>query len=383
MTDPGALPDPRERPGYNEASSTRPTEPASRSGAGRLASSPDADDEVAVPELTHGNAEEHDDRAPRAAEKSVARKSGDPQERKDGERHLDSKPAERSADARHGGTTASGVHASKPKRVLYHEAKEAGIEGRSAMNKEQLVEALHTHRATSSSREPETRKAPTPGRRNRSGRASPPKRQPELTEVGSAHVRPAADARGPNRCAIVYKRQRRYGEFQVVVTEKGGSRKPVARSPGFRAPRFGATRQWGAARVAHELLVSRLAACGWWSVNSGGAWHEVEFVRARPAGMRTRRSLVTVVREAGHARFVAEELDAYGNPAPLMLSAPFRAHRFLPVRPSRQARRSLDQLVARMESEGWRVATAVGKNWYAISLWRPVSANGGPRVGSA
>lgn len=186
---------------------------------------------------------------------------------------------------------------------------------------------------------------------------------------------PAVDARDPDRCVILYKGSRRRGEFQVVVTEDDGLGVCVARSPEFRSPRFGALRRWGAARAAHELVVSRLAASGWWSVDSVGEWYELGFVRARPAVMRTRRSLVTVVREAGRARFVAEQLDAYGNPTPLTVSVPFPAPRFVSIRRSRRARSSLEQLVGRLASEGWQVAAPGRKNWYAISLWRPVSSD--------
>jgi hypothetical protein len=94
--------------------------------------------------------------------------------------------------------------------------------------------------------------------------------------------------------------------------------------------------------------------------------------------MPTARSVVTLVREAGRARFVAEELDTYGNPTPLLVSPPFTAHRLLPVRPSRQVTAALRQVVTRMESEGWKVASAVGKDWYAISLWRPVGMDWRP-----
>jgi hypothetical protein len=123
--------------------------------------------------------------------------------------------------------------------------------------------------------------------------------------------------------------------------------------------------------VAHELLVRRLEACGWWPVDSAGPRHELEFVRLRTSGMRTVRSLVTVVRQAGQARFLAEELDTYGKPTPLVLSVPFRAPRFVRVPQSAQARTALEELLRRMESDGWRVAATVGKKWYAISLWRP------------
>jgi hypothetical protein len=265
----------------------------------------------------------------------------------------------------------STVAALKSKRELYEEARHAGIEGRSGMKKQQLVEALRKHRATS---EPATRE--TPAVRPRSGRQSRSEGQPAASKVVSADVpRPAAEDRGPDRCSIVYKQSGRYGEFQVVVTESDGSRRPVARSPAFRAPRFGRLRRRGSARVAHELLISRLEAYRWWPVDSGGPWHELQFVRLRGEGMRSRRSLVTVVREAREARFAAEELDNHGKPTPLMLSAPFGVPRFRGVRPSMQAKAALKQLVRRMESEGWKAAACVGQDWYAISLWRPVRTN--------
>jgi hypothetical protein len=260
------------------------------------------------------------------------------------------------------------------KSELYEEARNAGIEGRSAMNKGQLVEALRHRRAASSLREPATRQ--TPARRPRTRPQSRSEGQPAVSAVDSAKVpRPGGDARGPDRCGIVYKGSGRYGEFLVVVTETDGSRKTVARSPAFRAPRFGRLRRRGPARVAHELLVSRLEACEWWPLDSGGPWHELRFVRLPGEGMRSRRCLVTVVREAGQARFAAEQLDSYGKPTPLMISTPFGAPRSGRVRPSMQAKIALKQLVGRMESEGWKAAAAVGKDWYAISFRRAVSTN--------
>jgi hypothetical protein len=247
------------------------------------------------------------------------------------------------------------VDASMSKSDIYNEARRAGIKGRSAMDKEQLVEALRKRRATSVAHEPAPSKA-------------------DSAEV----VRTPAGARGPDRCAIVYRSSGRYGEFQVVVTGTDGSRRSVARSPAFRAPRFGRVRGRGPARAAHELLVSRLEACEWWPVDSGKLWHEVRFVRLPDEGMRRRRALVTVVREAGQARFAAEELDSYGKPTPLRLSTPFGAPRFRRVRPSMQAKAAVKQLVRRMESEGWKAAKCVGNDWYAVSLWRPVDTSQRP-----
>lgn len=237
-----------------------------------------------------------------------------------------------------------GADLSKTKSDLYKEAKNAGIKGRSAMSKSELVAALLEHRAMSSSRERATSQAP-----------------------------------GPDRCAIAYMESGRNGEFRVVVTEIGGSTSCVARSPAFPAPRFGPVRRWGRARAAHDLLVSRLEACGWWPVDTGGSWHELAFVRLRGEGERSRRSLVRVVRQAGEARFLAEELDSYGNPTPLVVSAPIRAPRFRRVPRSMGAKTELKQLVRRMESRGWR-AGAVGKDWYALSLWRPPTASRGSRA---
>jgi hypothetical protein len=269
------------------------------------------------------------------------------------------------AEAAPDGGASLGVDASMLKSELYNEARNAGIEGRSAMNKEQLVEALRQRQETSSPREP----------------ATATERQPARSEVDSREVvPPAAGGRGPDRCAIAYKASGRYGEFNVIVTETDGSRRSVARSPAFRAPTFGPLRRRGQARIAHDLLVSRLEACEWWPVDSDGPWHELRFVRLRGEGMRSRRSLVTVVREAGQARFAVEELDSYGKPTPFMLSTPFGAPRVGRVRPSVQAKAALKQLVKRMESEGWKAVTCVGKDWYAISFSRPVSANWGPRA---
>ena len=260
-------------------------------------------------------------------------------------------PAVRAASDRTPGAAVAG-HASKSKRELYDEAKNADIEGRSAMSKEELIEALGRHNAT-----------------------SPASEGPALSDVDTAPaVRRREDARNLDRCAIVYHRSGRHGEFQVVVTEADGSRRSVARSPAFRAPRAGAVRRRGAARAAHDLLVRRLEACGWWPAGSGGRWYELGFVRLRTAGKGSVRSVVTVVRDARQARFVAEELDTYGNPTPLLVSRPFSVPRVRPPRPTSQAKAALKELVTRMERKGWNVAEAIGEERYPISLpRRPVA----------
>jgi hypothetical protein len=274
------------------------------------------------------------------------------------------------------GWSAAADLAAKSYSRLDDKAKKAGSERRE-MNKEQPSGGG----GRGLRRDPQAREASRPDGRPRTGRRFWSDAQPASSGIDSAEtVHPTADARRPNRCAIAYKELDRRGEFHVVVTETGGSYRSVARSPAFCAPRAGALRRRGAIRVAHELLVRRLEARGWLPLDSGGAWYELGFVRVRTPDMRMMRSLVTLARGTGQARFVAEELDTYGNPTPLMLSAPFGAPRFLPVRASRRSRAALQQLLRRMESEGWKVAAAVGKHWYTISLWRPVSAEWEPRA---
>jgi hypothetical protein len=248
------------------------------------------------------------------------------------------------------------VHASMSKKELYAEAKRAGISGRSGMNKKQLVEALQMHSgAASAPEQPERRQTPPPKAHARDAVESQP--------------RPRRTSQAPDRCAIAYRESGGEGEFQVVVKEADGSHRSAASSPAFPAS-AGEIRRKGAARAAHEVLVQRLLVCGWWPADSGGEWPELEFIRGESADWEGGRSLVTVVREGGRARFVADELDSFGNPTPLEASHPFRASQLVSVRPSRQAKAAMKRLLARLELDGWNVAGQVGDAWYAISLSR-------------
>src|SRR5919109_1061675 len=80
------------------------------------------------------------------------------------------------AEAAPDGGASLGVDASMLKSELYNEARNAGIEGRSAMNKEQLVEALRQRQDTSSPGEP----------------ATATERQPARSELDSREVVPPA-----------------------------------------------------------------------------------------------------------------------------------------------------------------------------------------------
>jgi cation transport regulator ChaB len=95
--------------------------------------------------------EEYDDeeRAHRtafAAVKHIAEKRGDHWELKDSPGPSDPQSAQGGRAARERPKeTFGGVDASKPKSELYEQAKRAGIEGRSRMDKRELARALQKH----------------------------------------------------------------------------------------------------------------------------------------------------------------------------------------------------------------------------------------------
>jgi cation transport regulator ChaB len=81
-----------------------------------------------------------------AAVKHVAEKKGDHWEPKDSKGPSDPQSAQRGRAARERPKeTFGGVDASRPKSELYDEAKAAGIEGRSRMDKRELARALQRH----------------------------------------------------------------------------------------------------------------------------------------------------------------------------------------------------------------------------------------------
>jgi len=94
--------------------------------------------------------EERAHRTAWAAVKHVAEKQGDHWEPKAKKGPSDSQAAKGGQAARRGGRTHGGINAGKSKSALYEDAKRAGIEGRSNMSKEQLVDALEkqSRRAT-------------------------------------------------------------------------------------------------------------------------------------------------------------------------------------------------------------------------------------------
>jgi cation transport regulator ChaB len=98
------------------------------------------------------DSEERAQRTAWAAVKHIAEKKGDHWELKDEPGPSDAQAAKGGAAARRGGRTRGGINANKPKQELYEDAKEAGIEGRSKMSKEELVEALEKHARRESDR---------------------------------------------------------------------------------------------------------------------------------------------------------------------------------------------------------------------------------------
>jgi len=80
-----------------------------------------------------------------SAVKHVAEKKGDHWELKDEKGPSDAQAEKTGAAARRGGETAGGINANKTKNALMDDAREAGVEGRSKMSKDELVDALKKH----------------------------------------------------------------------------------------------------------------------------------------------------------------------------------------------------------------------------------------------
>src|SRR5918998_1090325 len=92
------------------------------------------------------DSEERAHRTAFSAVKHVAEKRGDHWELKDKKGPSDPQAARSGAAARRGGGKSyGGVDASKSKQELYEQAKEAGVEGRSKMSKDELADALRKH----------------------------------------------------------------------------------------------------------------------------------------------------------------------------------------------------------------------------------------------
>jgi cation transport regulator ChaB len=100
------------------------------------------------------DSEERAHRVAWSAVKHVAEKKGDHWEPKDEKGPSDPQAAKSGGSARKGGKTAGGVDANKSKDELMKDARKADIEGRSSMNKDELVDALRKHndRETAKSR---------------------------------------------------------------------------------------------------------------------------------------------------------------------------------------------------------------------------------------
>ena len=99
------------------------------------------------------DSEERAHRTAFSAVKHVAEKVGDHWELKDSKGPSDPQSKQKGAAARNRPRkTYGGVDANKPKAELYEQAKQAGVEGRSKMSKDELAEALAKHNDRESAR---------------------------------------------------------------------------------------------------------------------------------------------------------------------------------------------------------------------------------------
>jgi cation transport regulator ChaB len=97
-------------------------------------------------EDTYDGDEERAHRAAWASVKHIAEKKGDHWELKDEMGPSDERSERGGRFAREGrGETHGGIDANKTKDELLEDAREAGIEGRSQMTKDELVDALQQH----------------------------------------------------------------------------------------------------------------------------------------------------------------------------------------------------------------------------------------------
>ncbi len=97
-------------------------------------------------EETYDGDEERAHRTAWSSVKHIAEKKGDHWELKDEKGPNDAQAAKGGRAAREGeGETAGGINANKTKAELMEDARAADIEGRSKMDKDELVEALQKH----------------------------------------------------------------------------------------------------------------------------------------------------------------------------------------------------------------------------------------------
>jgi cation transport regulator ChaB len=97
-------------------------------------------------EETYDGDQERAHRTAWSSVKHVSEKKGDHWDLKDEYGPSDAQAAKGGREARESrGETAGGIDANKTKAELMDDAREAGIEGRSKMDKEELVEALQKH----------------------------------------------------------------------------------------------------------------------------------------------------------------------------------------------------------------------------------------------
>jgi len=203
-------------------------------------------------------------------------------------------------------------------------------------------------------------------------------------DAGDAVLRddPKPPSAGSARwCSIVLKRTERGAEFQVLALGESGERRVVGRSDPIKLSRSGEARDRGQAKEAHEALTRQLVGAGWTPVGARGRWHDLAFVRS-PAldGPKPRRLVIRLTREGQMGRFLADELDEYGNPTAVDHSDEFSLTPGMPdAPPTEEAQVAHQALLMKLTRAGWAQSGAPGPEWHSQTMvsGEPAQPTGG------
>jgi hypothetical protein len=169
------------------------------------------------------------------------------------------------------------------------------------------------------------------------------------------------------RCAIRFARLSGKGRFFVVTVLADGTKRVVAYSQEFPASRDGSVPHEGPSRNAFDELLERLQAAGWVRVETGGAWYQVELVKA--GDVEYEQAIVSCWRGMRSAQFLALLVDDFGKGSTYAQSPVFQLRASESLEPRGSAQDARHALLSALRDDGWQVTGTAGE-WYATTLRR-------------